>query len=260
LAKLHHNIKHCDATLEHMQQMFVISFLSTHIFLSRVLCISILLCVCALHPIRALLNLTDSESVSRSPVSLCDHSMTGFQLNLGGLSAEIKQLQTETLTLNVKLANRRELESTLVQFTDRYNSDVDCTLFCQARLCFFGSAVFSYLFSYIFRDICLHLVYPLPCYTLRCVISMLYFRCIVSCAKPLETNGARQSERVLRAHRRHQLAARRRPLYHAPAHARTQARISRLVPGLCGGARGIRYSARVGETEFKNMDQTAAAS
>jgi hypothetical protein len=45
--------------------------------------------------------------------------MTGFQLNLGGLSAEIKQLQTETLTLNVKLANRRELESTLVQFTDR---------------------------------------------------------------------------------------------------------------------------------------------
>jgi hypothetical protein len=71
--------------------------------------------------------------------------MTGFQLSLGGLSAEIKNLQSETLSLNVKLANRTELEGTLMQFTDSLNVTNDVI-----KYVFFCISFFVLLVCYTF--------------------------------------------------------------------------------------------------------------
>ena len=49
--------------------------------------------------------------------------LRGFQDHLGGLSSEIKQLQGDTLSLNIKLSNRREAEASIVKFVDSLNFD-----------------------------------------------------------------------------------------------------------------------------------------
>ncbi len=51
--------------------------------------------------------------------------LLAFQADLGGISEEIRHLQDESLSMNVKLKNRRAVEGVLHEFLDRASLDAD---------------------------------------------------------------------------------------------------------------------------------------
>eukprot|EP00753_Platysulcus_tardus_P019193 PLAT7068.2.p1 GENE.PLAT7068.2~~PLAT7068.2.p1 ORF type:complete len:697 (-),score=327.43 PLAT7068.2:62-2080(-) len=69
-----------------------------------------------------------SEDIAalHSEIGVCDgilegmqHMLGDFQTALGGISAEIKQLQEQSMTMNIKLRNRKAVEAKVSMFVDK---------------------------------------------------------------------------------------------------------------------------------------------
>eukprot|EP00455_Lapot_gusevi_P024778 TRINITY_DN2586_c0_g1_i3.p1 TRINITY_DN2586_c0_g1~~TRINITY_DN2586_c0_g1_i3.p1 ORF type:complete len:835 (-),score=226.32 TRINITY_DN2586_c0_g1_i3:20-2524(-) len=70
----------------------------------------------------------DSLAILHKSIKTCDGTLdtmekmlVGFQHHLGSLSSELKNLQNDTLSLNVKLQNRKSVESTVSNLLDNLN-------------------------------------------------------------------------------------------------------------------------------------------
>ena len=61
--------------------------------------------------------------------------LQGFRSNLGGISQEIKNLQNDSLTMNIKLNNRRGVHARLTTFLDKVAVSEDMiTVLCEASV------------------------------------------------------------------------------------------------------------------------------
>jgi hypothetical protein len=60
--------------------------------------------------------------------------LQGFRSNLGGISQEIKSLQSDSITMNVKLDNRRAVHARLTTFLDKVAvSEEMILILCEVR-------------------------------------------------------------------------------------------------------------------------------
>eukprot|EP00736_Rhodelphis_marinus_P002709 Rmarinus@m.14902 len=69
---------------------------------------------------------SDNLTALHADIRACDDileqletMLSGFQHSLGNISSEIKNLQEESMSMNIKLKNRREAEKKLCEFTDQ---------------------------------------------------------------------------------------------------------------------------------------------
>jgi hypothetical protein len=58
-------------------------------------------------------------STCEETLKIMQDMLVGFRSNLGGISEEIKHLQNESLTMNVKLGNRRAVHARVATFLDK---------------------------------------------------------------------------------------------------------------------------------------------
>jgi hypothetical protein len=76
--------------------------------------------------------ITQCESV----LVTMEEMLQGFRTNLGGISQEIKALQNDSLDMNVKLANRRAVNSRITTFLEKVAVSEDMIVsICEVRVC-----------------------------------------------------------------------------------------------------------------------------